>query len=293
MSPVVRSDSRGYVTPPLSPTDTENRARIEASLRGETLYGDDFSPDEIRDWFQDEELGYFEIRAADKVQYQYKYHALNHWHGWRHLPRRAYPRVLGLGSAYGEELKPIAERTEHITILEPAAGFAVTDIGGAKVSYVRPRPDGRLGFDDATFDLMTCFGVLHHIPNVSLVVGELARCLKPGGFLLMREPIVSMGDWRRPRFGLTKRERGIPLHLLRGIVLASGLGIVRERKCALSLTSRIRLPGARPIYNSRIAVAIDEFLCRLPIWPSRYHARNTLERLRPTAAFLLLRKRSG
>ena len=54
-------------------------------------------------------------------------------------------------------------------------------------------------FPNNYFDLITSFGVLHHIPDVSKVFSELSRVLAPGGYLLIREPIVSMGDWSYPR----------------------------------------------------------------------------------------------
>src|SRR5438034_6737267 len=36
--------------------------------------------------------------------------------------------------------------------------------------YVKPRTNGDMPFDRETFDLITCFGVLHHIANISHVM---------------------------------------------------------------------------------------------------------------------------
>ncbi len=272
------------------PAPSIRRPDLDAYLRGEKLYGDDFDADEIRSWFADEEFGYFDLRASDTERYRYKYHALNELCGWRHLPSRPYPRILGLGSAYGEELRPIARRAGHIIILEPATGFAVTDIDGTPVTFARPRPDGLLDWPDDSFHLITCLGVLHHVPNVTTVVRELCRCLIPDGYILMREPVVSMGDWRRPRSGLTKRERGIPLEIFRSIILSSGLQIVRESNCVFSLTAHMRVFLRSPVYNSRAVVLVDRLLCRLPLWSHRYHPTNLFEKLRPTSVFFVLRK---
>ncbi|HET9325237.1 MAG TPA: class I SAM-dependent methyltransferase [Candidatus Eisenbacteria bacterium] len=263
---------------------------VESALRGETLYGDDFDPEQIRQWFEDEERGYFNLGAGDKDRYSYKYHALNQRHAWRHLPERRYRRVLGFGSAYGDELRPIAASADHITIMEPADGFAVDRIAGTPVAYVKPRPDGLLPFADGKFDLITAFAVLHHIPNVSTVVAELSRCLSPEGFMLLREPIVSMGDWRKPRPGLTRRERGIPLSIFRRILETSGLTIMRERLCAFSITSQ--LAARWPVYSSRSVVWLDEWVSGLPLWPARYHATRMHEKLRPTAVAYVLRHRT-
>ena len=75
---------------------------------------------------------------------------------------------------------------------------------------------------------MICLGVLHHVPTVGRVIGELARVLRPGGRMIVREPMVSMGDFRQPRPGLTARERGIPRALMRRFHQQAGLTILAE-----------------------------------------------------------------
>jgi hypothetical protein len=74
---------------------------------------------------------------------------------------------------------------------------------------VKPDVSGRMPFADNSFDL-TSLGVLHRIPNVSVVVSDMARCTKPLGWQLVCEPTHSMGNWERPRRLLTPHERGIP-----------------------------------------------------------------------------------
>ena len=49
-------------------------------------------------------------------------------------------------------------------------------------------PDAPLPFDDGTFDLIVSDWTLEHIRNASLVTGELARVLKPGGWICARTP---------------------------------------------------------------------------------------------------------
>ena len=82
----------------------------------------------------------------------------------------------------------------------------------------RLRMPGVIRYGGGYFDLIVCFGALHHIPNVSRIIGEFYRCSEKGGYVLMREPIISMGDWTKKRKGLTRRERGIPLKILRDII---------------------------------------------------------------------------
>ena len=44
-------------------------------------------------------------------------------------------------------------------------------------------------FEDNSFDLITCFGVLHHL-DIEKAYSELARVLKPSGKIICTEPIV-------------------------------------------------------------------------------------------------------
>ena len=45
-----------------------------------------------------------------------------------------------------------------------------------------------LPFEDASFDMVTCQTVLIHVPDVSLVLREMMRVLRPGGLLVVAEP---------------------------------------------------------------------------------------------------------
>jgi len=42
-------------------------------------------------------------------------------------------------------------------------------------------------YDDNTFGIISCFMVLHHIKNLSHTLKEIYRCMKPGGYLIIRE----------------------------------------------------------------------------------------------------------
>jgi 2-polyprenyl-3-methyl-5-hydroxy-6-metoxy-1,4-benzoquinol methylase len=257
---------------------------------GQKLYGDDFTQAEIDSWYADEAEAYAELEASTSETYKYRYHALNARYGYEHLPASSFGHVLGFGAAYGEELMPLVSRVGRITIVDPSAVFARDSIGGVDVQYVKPRSSGRLDMHDDEVDLITCFGVLHHIPNVSTVVSELARVLAPGGFMLLREPIISMGDWRTPRAGLTARERGIPLEILHSIVRSSGLRVVREFLCDFSLTNRLFRLWRDDPFNSEFVTRIDSGLCRAFTWNVNYHPRNALQLFRPRAVALVLQK---
>jgi len=255
----------------------------EECLTGEFLYGDDFPPELAKRWFEYEQTAYFDLAATYK-SHEYCYHAL-HWElGYQYLPsRRRFRRVLGVGSARGDEFDGIRDRCEEITIVEPADGFA-----NSKARYVKPSADGSLPFPSESFDLLTCFGVLHHICTVSAAFAEIARCVAPGGYMLVSEPITSMGDWRQPRTGLSPNERGIPLPIFHQMIERSGLHIDLESFYEFRPLANISLAcGIKP-YNSRILTWFDTVICEF--LPHCYHARTLLEKFRPVSVYYVLHR---
>jgi len=190
------------------------------------------------------------------------------------------------GGAYGDEVQPIAARCDGITIVDPGT-FSNPAIDGTPVEYRSPNMLGAISAADAEFDLITCLGALHHVPNVSAVIGEFARCLKPGGYALIREPIVSMGDWRQPRPGLTKRERGIPLPFLIRAIEDAGLEIRRMTRCVFPLTSRIGRMARVSWFNSPVLTRLDYFFSRGCFWPTTYHPTRAYQRVQPSGAFIV------
>lgn len=267
--------------------DTEDG--IESALAGKHIYGDGFSPDEIEAWYESEREGYSGLGASDRAGYRYGYHALNQRHGFRHLGDRTIEHALGLGSAYGDEFLPISERISRLTIVDPSDHFVSTRVHGIPTEYAKPSPEGRLPFEDDSFDLVCALGVLHHIPNVSFVATELKRVCRPGGLALIREPIVSMGDWRKPRRGLTRNERGIPLSLFRGAIEEAGFVIEAESLCVFPPLVKAVQKAGISTFNSGVFTRIDEIVARMFRFNYRYHALSTLERFRPSSAFYVVR----
>src|SRR5690606_17145457 len=129
---------------------------------------------------------------------------------FRFLGNRRYGCCLALGAASGREYAALQGRVARFVAIEPWRRFWRETIAAAPAEYRSPTLRGTIDLPDGSCDLAGSFGVLHHIPNVAEVLGELARVLEPGGMLLIREPISSLGDFRRPRPGLTRNERGIP-----------------------------------------------------------------------------------
>jgi SAM-dependent methyltransferase len=264
----------------------------EECLSGEKLFGDGLDSDELDKWFRSEEKGYYSIEKAKSKAYDYPYHALDYEYAFRHLDGLYFKSVLGIGSAYGEEFKPIAQRCRKFTILEPTLEFASEQIYGTPAEYVVPKSTGHFPFEDESFDLVTCFSVLHHIPNVPRILSEMNRCLIEGGLALIREPVISMGDWRHSRPGLTRFERGIPLRIFEQMIFSADLQILKKSRCVYSLTSRARYLTKKSAFNSKLFVGLDKLLCRYLSLSDSYHPKRSFEKLKATSVFFILKKRS-
>jgi SAM-dependent methyltransferase len=253
---------------------------------GKALYGADFSEAQLEEWFRDEQEAYFNLGHLEYGSYGY--HALNWRHGFRHLPQSPFEHVLGMGSAFGDELQPVLARARKITLVDPSDGFT-----NNRFKYVKPVASGRLPFDDESFDLVTCFNVLHHVANVSEVMCELARCTRRGGWLLVREPTTSLGNWDKPRSLRTLHERGIPRQILLQMADDAELQVVYQRACYFALMPHIRrvLPkGMNQVFNWPLMVAADDFVSNLPIWTKKYHPTSFFAKFRPHALAMVLKK---
>jgi len=272
----------------------QNTADKEAWFSGMKVFGDEFSYQEIARWFEEETEGYAELGSKERSKYSYQYHVLNYTYGFRHLKKvKHFEHVLGFGAAWGHEFLPIIHKIGSLTITEPSENLRSKQIGTLKPDYVKPEIDGKLQFGKNQFDLVTCFGTLHHIPNVSFVLCELIRVLKPGGYLLLREPIISLGDWEKPRPGLTKNERGIPLSHFDNIFRNQPVEVIARNHC-FTMTYQIQKIAKRilrnPLISYRWYIYIDRLLSSLLKGNVRYHAVKKQHRIAPSNIFFVVRK---
>lgn len=264
------------------PTDSE--------LAGLSLHGNDFGRSEIEEWYRDEENAYAEL-YAENPGYEYEYEKVNWHHGFRHLPSHLrFATVCGLGSAFGDELRPIADRMDRLVVVESADVYQSAPALDVPTVWRKASVLGDVALPDASVDLTTCFGVLHHIPNVSHVVSEIGRITRSGGYALIREPVVSMGDWSRPRPGLTPRERGIPRDLLVAFCERAGFLVERESWCFFSGVSLLGRRLDLDVFDRMAWVRVDAMLSRALRFNYAYHARSRISKVRPTSVFLTLRK---
>jgi ubiquinone/menaquinone biosynthesis C-methylase UbiE len=264
-------------------------ADLKPYLSGQRLYGDDFDQSAITRWYKDEEEAYYDL-AHDIPEYEY--HAFNRHYAFKALSKKHFATCLAFGCADGEDVVPLAPNVDRFVALEPAEKWWRSEIGGKPADYVKPAINGDIPLPDHSVDLAVCLGVVHHIPNVSHVIAEMQRVLTPGGTLVLREPIFSMGDWRKRRLGLTSRERGIPPRLLTTIITKAGFEVISAKPCMVPITPRLaRLFGITFAYNSRPMVVADRLLSRLTAWNMRYHRETILQKIAPTSLYIIAAKR--
>jgi 2-polyprenyl-3-methyl-5-hydroxy-6-metoxy-1,4-benzoquinol methylase len=99
-------------------------------------------------------------------------------------------RVLdaGCGTGYGANMLAAARAAEVVgvdiaeAVIEAAAANAPPNVT-FRVADVHDLP-----FDDAAFDLITCFEVIEHVEGRDQVISELGRLLGPSGVLVMSSP---------------------------------------------------------------------------------------------------------
>ena len=96
--------------------------------------------------------------------------------------------LLDLGSSDGETLR-------HISELRPDLRLHAVDIAGHPENYPRgcefQRADlerERLPWPDYSMDAITCMHLVEHLHDLTLLVGEAARLLKPGGRVYFETP---------------------------------------------------------------------------------------------------------
>ncbi len=263
---------------------------VRECFAGARLFGDDFDESQIENWYRQEEHAYFEL-SDGKSQKFGAYDALN----WRALFRfiidRHFKTCLGLGSANGNDIAPMAPYVDRFVVIEPSEKFWVAEIGGKPARYIKPAASGRIPFEDATFELVVAVSVLHHLPNVSLVLSELVRVLKPGGILLVREPITSMGDWRKPRIGLTPNERGLPVDWLLDSLKRNNVSTLAACYCMFAPFGWMwrKLEWLNP-YNRTFLVLIDLLTSALTGFNYVYHRTNAIQKIAPSAISIVARK---
>ena len=259
-------------------------------LQGDKLYGDDFTLPEIEQWYLQESEAYADMYGTNLEHEAYEFGPLTDLYSYQyiaHIP--SFNCVLGFGASWGYELLPIIDKIEELHIIDPSEQTISHQLGGITPVYQKPAVSGKIPFEDNHFDLITCFGVLHHIPNVSYVFSELYRVLAPGGYLLIREPVRSMGDWRHPRPGVSRNERGIPHRLFEEMIQRAAPASVVTNYCYVCRGFFRKLFGHKCVCGKSYLL-LDKWLAKRLVSNIHYHPQTFREKLAPSIVFHVIRK---
>jgi len=98
-------------------------------------------------------------------------------------------RVLEIGCGAGIDTLEFARNGAIVTAVDMTdnAVKLTTELAkeaGLKIE-VHQAPATKLPFKDSTFDCVYSYGVLHHIPDVEVALGEISRVLKKSGKIML------------------------------------------------------------------------------------------------------------
>ncbi len=132
------------------------------------------------DWWSEEaSFDIFSLRhCMNPVRYGYFKRRLQQLH----LPGKT---VLDVGCGGGFLAEEFAREGFTVTGIDPAARSLEAARKHAadnnlEIDYREGKGEA-LPFPDASFDIVACCDVLEHVDDLTLVIGEVARTLKPGG----------------------------------------------------------------------------------------------------------------
>lgn len=103
--------------------------------------------------------------------------------------------LLDVAGGTGHLARTVAARVRAAIVLD--ATWAMLDTGrraaadeGASNVFFLHGDAAALPFPDASFDVVVCRFALHHMEDPAPPVGEMARCLRPGGRLLLADMVA-------------------------------------------------------------------------------------------------------
>lgn len=118
----------------------------------------------------------------------------------RIAPDLPFKDILEVGGGQGG-LTALLYPQAHITNLDRDPGYATAPCNQQKQVRFVCGDATDLPFADESFDAVTMFDVLEHIPDHKSAIAEAFRVLRPNGFLLVSTPNE---NWRFPYYAILK-----------------------------------------------------------------------------------------
>jgi 2-polyprenyl-6-hydroxyphenyl methylase/3-demethylubiquinone-9 3-methyltransferase len=94
--------------------------------------------------------------------------------------------VLDVGCGDGGPAAELAKHGARVTGTDPSAvALELARRAHPELELIKTEPDGRLSFDDSSFDAAVCLHVLEHVADTQLLLSEVRRILVPGGIIAL------------------------------------------------------------------------------------------------------------
>jgi SAM-dependent methyltransferase len=197
--------------------------------------------------------------------------------------------VADVGSGSGRTAIMLARHGARVTALEPSEAFAVLqhNTTGHAVRCLRLRGE-EIPLEN--FDLVTSFGVIHHIPEPAPTMRAIFSALRPGGRVFIWVYGREGNELYLSVFGpLRAMTSKLPHALLSGI--CQGLAAIASAYGTLAL----RLPLPLASYFRHVFMRVTPDVRRLVIYDqlnpahAKYYRRAEVEQLLREAGFDLIR----
>lgn len=190
----------------------------------------------------------------------------------RLLAGRHFGHGIDLGGGFGRLTKLIAEYCDQADLVEPSENqraegkkfLAETPNAGIKEGTVTEIP-----YPDASLDLVLVVRVLHHVPETASAFAEIARVLKPGGYLLME---VANSKHIKARLRSLAKGQRIPRTPISQAAADPSVpfvnhhpDVIREQLAAAGFTteqrlsvSNLRLPGVKRLLSPKALLTLEK-----------------------------------
>ncbi len=146
------------------------------------------------------------------------------------IPSLPVEEVLDLGCVRGQVMARLSRSGLSCTGIDPCLKFLTWAQPFASVVLAT---GNSLPFSENCFDIVILKEVIHHLSHPREVLAEARRCLRPGGFLWIREPveddpILRFGRNLHPYWQGVRVETGLYAQDLIKLIHNSGFNIVKS-----------------------------------------------------------------
>lgn len=159
------------------------------------------------DYYNDPEYNYQDYWDGREYEHAAEKMALE-----RFLEGKHFKRAVDVGGGYGRLSVVLREFADTVTLAEPSAKQLelahefLTDYPDIER---RQMDAAHLDFPDGSIDLITFVRVMHHLPDPTAEIAEIARILSPNGYAVIEAANYSHG---RHRLSYLLHHKKLPTH---------------------------------------------------------------------------------